>query len=118
MDEATDGLSAATLGELLEDEYARSILAETSVEPLSATELAERCDASSPTIYRRINRLQELDMLDEEQTLNPDGHHYRRFSARLERVTIELSDGGYEVSVDRTTDDAVDRFTELYEGLR
>lgn len=118
MDEATDGLSAATLGELLEDEYARSILAETSVEPLSATELAERCNASSPTIYRRINRLQELDMLDEEQTLDPDGHHYRRFSARLEQVTIELRDGGFEVSVDRTTDDAVDRFTELYEGLR
>src|SRR6056297_3744357 len=109
MDEATDGLSAATLGELLEDEYARSILAETSVEPLSATELAERCDASSPTIYRRINRLQELDMLDEEQTLNPDGHHYRRFSARLERVTIELRHGGYEDAVARTNNEAVDR---------
>jgi len=118
MAEETDQIAAATLGELLEDEYTRTILAETSVEPLSATELAERCDASSPTIYRRINRLQELDMLDEQQTLNPDGHHYRRFSARLERVTIELRDGAYEVSVDRTTDDAVDRFTELYEGLR
>src|SRR6056297_353408 len=117
MGEDTD-IAAKTVGELLEDEYARVILAETSTEALSATELAQRCDASSPTIYRRINRLQELDMVEEEQTLDPDGHHYRRFSARLERITIELSDGGYEVSVDRTTEDAVDRFTELYEGLR
>ena len=118
MGEDTDGIAAATVGELLEDEYARSILAETSTEALSATELAERCGASSPTIYRRLDRLQELDMIDDEQAIDPDGHHYRRFSARLERVTIELADGGYEVTVDRTDTDAVDRFTELYEGLR
>ena len=111
-------VSAETVGELLEDEYARSILAATSTEPLSATELAERCEASSPTVYRRLERLQELDLLEAEQTLDPEGHHYRRFSARLERVTIELKNGEYQVSVDRTADDAVERFTKLYEELR
>ena len=118
MADTQERLSAETVGELLEDEYARSILAETSTEPLSATELAERCEASSPTVYRRLERLQELDLLAAEQTLDPDGHHYRRFSARLERVTIELVDGEYQISVDRTDEDAVDRFTKLYEGLR
>ena len=118
MDEQPAEVAAETVGELLEDEYARSILAETSREPLSAQELVDRCDASPPTVYRRVNRLQELDMLDEEQTLDPDGHHYRQFSARLERVTIELQDGEYTVSVDRTEEDAVERFTKLYEGLR
>lgn len=111
-------IAAETVGELLEDEYARSILAETSIKPLSATELIERCDASSPTVYRRLERLEELDMLESEQVLDPDGHHYRRFSARLERVTIELEDGTYQVSIDRTDEDAVERFTKLYEGLR
>lgn len=118
MGEAGDQLDAETVGELLEDEYARSILAETSVEPMSAEKLADRCDASPPTIYRRINRLQDLNMIDEEQVPSPDGNHYRRFSARLEQVTIELRDGTYDVSVDRTESDAVDRFTKLYEGLR
>ncbi|MFC6907113.1 helix-turn-helix domain-containing protein [Halalkalicoccus tibetensis] len=118
MGEPPDRLTVETVGELLEDEYARAILAETSREPLSADELAERCDASSPTIYRRINRLQEFDMLREQQTLSTDGHHYRRFSARLERVTIELQDGNYTISVDRTDSDAVDRLTKLYEDLR
>lgn len=113
-----DQLTVETVGELLEDEYARRILAETSQESLSADELAERCDASSPTIYRRINRLQEFDVLHEQQTLNPDGHHYRCFSARLERVTIELQDGSYTVSVDMADSDAVDRLTTLYEDLR
>ncbi|THE63340.1 ArsR family transcriptional regulator [Salinadaptatus halalkaliphilus] len=111
-------MDAETIGELLEDEYARSILAAISVESLSAEELAEECDASPPTVYRRLNRLQEHDLIDEEQIPSPDGHHYRRFSARLEQVTIELQDGSYAVSIERTETDAVDRFTKLYEGLR
>lgn len=118
MADTQDCVTAATVGELLEDEYARSILAETSTEALSATELAERCEASSPTVYRRLERLQELNLVEAEQRLDPDGHHYRRFSTRLERVTIELVDGEYQVSVDRSDEDAVKRFTKLYEGLR
>lgn len=118
MGEATDELSAETVGELLEDEYARAILAETSVEPRSASELVERCDASPPTVYRRLDTLQDHDMIDEETVPSPDGNHYRRFSARFERVTIELRDGSYDVSVDRSEADAVERFARLYEGLR
>jgi predicted transcriptional regulator len=115
MDEDTDGLNAETVGELLEDEYVRSILVETNIEPVSANELAERCEASEPTIYRRFNRLRKLDMIEEKQALDPDGHHYKLFAARLERVTVKLTDGGYEVTVDRATEDAVNSFTELYE---
>lgn len=118
MADETGGVTAETLGELLEDEYARSILAETSTEALSAEELQTRCDASAPTIYRRLGRLQEFDMIDEKQVLDPDGHHYRQFSARLERVTIELREGEYHVSIERSQQDAVERFTELYERLR
>ncbi|WP_256300096.1 ArsR/SmtB family transcription factor [Haloarchaeobius salinus] len=102
---------------LLEDEYARAILVNTSSEPMSATELAERCDASPPTIYRRIDRLREHDLVESEQELDPDGHHYEVFVANLERVTIELGDDGFEVEIERQTDPA-DRFTSLFEELR
>lgn len=118
MGEDGDGTGAATVVELLDDEYARAILAETSVEPMSATELAERCGASNPTIYRRIERLRELDLLAERQVLDPDGHHYSEYKARLDRVTVDLEEGAFEVHVARTEEDAVDRFTRLYEGLR
>lgn len=118
MGEERKDMTAETVGELLEDEYTRTILAETSTKPLSAAELADRCDASSPTVYRRVERLQEFDLLESEQKLDPDGHHYRLFAARLEQVTIELADGSYRVSVDRADEDAVERFTKLYEGLR
>lgn len=102
---------------LLDDEYAVRILEETSVEPMSAKALTERCDASPPTIYRRLDRLQANDLVVEHQRLDPDGHHYSVYSASLERVVIELEEG--EVSVDVfLRDDPADQFTKLFEELR
>jgi predicted transcriptional regulator len=112
VDEDDDELFA-----LLDDEYARSILVATSVEPMAAGALAEHCGASEPTIYRRIDRLESFGLLASDQQLDPDGHHYKTYRARLERVTIELEDGDLTVEVDRT-EDAADRFTRLYEELR
>ena len=49
---------------ILDDEYAKDILVETHAEPRSARRLAELCDASRSTIYRRIERLQAHDLLE------------------------------------------------------
>jgi DNA-binding transcriptional ArsR family regulator len=107
-----------TVVELLDDEYAREILAATSAEPLSAEELAERCDASPPTVYRRLDRLREHDLVTAQQQLDPDGHHYDVFGAQLARVTVDLEDGEYRIDIERREADAADRFTELFEGLK
>lgn len=115
MDENAELISIA---ELLDDEYARAILAATSIEPMSAQQLADRCEASPPTIYRRLERLQEQDLVDTVQQLDPDGHHYELFSARLSRVEVELENGSYTVEVERRDCNAADRFTELFEGLK
>lgn len=102
---------------LLDDEYARSILIEASKEPMSVETLTDRCDASPPTIYRRIERLNEQDFLNEYQELDPDGHHYKTYSTRLERVAVEIADGTMDVDVDRREEDPADRFTRLFEDL-
>jgi len=107
-----------TVAELLDDEYAREILAATSVEPLSADELADHCEASPPTVYRRLERLREQDLVVAQQQLDPDGHHYDVFSAQLSRVTVDLDDGEYGIEIERREPDAADRFTELFEGLK
>lgn len=105
------------IASLLEDDYAREILVHTSIDSHSATELAEACGASEPTIYRRIERLTEQDLLEAEQELDPQGHHYKTYAANLEAVTVELEGGEFTVEVTRRTDPA-DRFTELYDELR
>ena len=114
---AGDDPENAEVISLLDDEYARAILVETSREPLSASALAERCDASPPTIYRRIEQLQDRDLVVERQQLDPDGHHYKTYRTRVERVTVEIEDGDCTIDVSRREVDAADRFTRLFEGL-
>jgi predicted transcriptional regulator len=108
---------ASAMFELLDDDYARTILVATYREPMSADALAEVCDASPSTIYRRVERLEDQRLLDAEQRLDPDGHHFEVYTACLQRVTVELTDDGIEIDVDRD-EDAVDRFTRLYEGFK
>ncbi|WP_255151759.1 ArsR/SmtB family transcription factor [Halorarius halobius] len=102
---------------VLEDGTARAILTETSMEPASADELAERCDASGPTIYRRLDDLRACDLVEERTRPDPaGGHHRTEYAATLERVTVELDDGTFSLRVDRRADMA-DRFTRLIEGM-
>lgn len=107
----------AAVVDLVDDEEAAEILRLTSQEPMSAHTLTERCDASEPTIYRRLERLQERDLVAKRDRIDPDGHHHSVYTARLERVAIELQDGEYEVEVVRT-DDPADRFTRLVDELK
>ncbi|WP_137285097.1 helix-turn-helix domain-containing protein [Halorussus salinisoli] len=102
---------------LLEDETVRTILTETSIEPMSANALSERCGASEPTIYRRLEDLRACDLLEERTKLDPTaGHHHKVYSPRLERVTVELVEGSLTVEVKRH-EDIADRFTDLVEGM-
>ncbi|WP_247008500.1 ArsR/SmtB family transcription factor [Halorientalis litorea] len=112
--------------DLLSDEYARSILAATSVEPMSAKQLAEQCDASLPTIYRRVERLQEYDLLEERTRVDLTGSHHKMYSATLSEFSMDLEDGGYEGTIERVSradfpgedeTDTADRFTEMWENL-
>lgn len=105
--------------EALNDEYARGILTATSQEPMSAKKLSEYCDASLPTIYRRIEELQEAGLLAERTEPDPAGNHYSVYAARLERFAVDLSDGEWEATVSRSepSDDPADRFTRMWEEL-
>jgi DNA-binding IclR family transcriptional regulator len=100
---------------LLHDEYARQILTETSGASLSAKELADRCDASLSTIYRRAEALEAVGLLAERTELDEDGHHYTTYAATVGRVAITFEDGTMDVDI---TEDAADRLTRVWEGIR
>jgi predicted transcriptional regulator len=107
-----------TVASLLDDRYAREILAAASVERMSATTLSERCDAARATVYDRTERLCEAGLLTARQEFDPDGHHYKTYETRLEHVSITLDDGVYRVEVTKTDSDPVDRFSDLVDGLK
>ncbi len=109
----------ADVVEVLGDEYARTILEQTREEPKSVDALSDACGADPSTIYRRVERLQERDLLVDQQKLDPGGHHYKVYSARLREVRIQLNEDGLRVDVDRGPEEsAADRFTRLYEGFK
>ncbi len=102
---------------LLEDKTARRILTETSSQPMSASDLSERCEASTPTVYRRLDDLRECDLLVE--TMEPDpsgGHHHTLYSTNLERIVVEVENGSLRLEIDRR-ETMADRFTRIVEGI-
>lgn len=108
----------STILSILDDEYARAILTHTSVEPMSASTLSEHCDASLPTIYRRLDRLTEYQLVTEETELAPDGNHYSVYSANLEALELTLEDGEFDLELSYREEDVADRFTRMWEGIR
>ena len=103
--------------ELLEDDYARGILTETSAEPMSVKTLSERCEASEATIYRRIDRLKDCDLVEEQIRPRSDGNHYKVYRSRLETFAVSFEDGEMRADIARTEEDVADRFTRMWEDL-
>lgn len=104
------------LFEVLASEAARRILVHCAGEPRSADELADHLDASLPTVYRRLNALEEYDLLRSETRIDPDGNHYRTFETVVDRVSVAVSEAGVEAEIERDRD-VVDRFGAFWDDL-
>ena len=98
------------------NELAREILVLASVEPMSAEELAERCERSQPTVYRRLNALESYGLLSERQEVDPDGHHYKTYETKLREVSFTIEDGGFTIDLD-IRKDLVDKFSDFWTGM-
>lgn len=113
-----EGDDKTPLFDLLADEYARTILVATSREAMSASTLSERYDMSPPTVYRRVERLEEFDFLIERTEIDSSGGHHRSvYEANLEHIDIDLEDGDLDIKV-RLREDAADRFTRMWREMR
>lgn len=106
------------IADVLDDPYCRRILSEASQEAVSVDELLDNIDADPSTLYRRLDRLEALDLVTPELMYRRDGHHYRRYRTTLRRVSVELVDGDYRIEVERVPTDPADRLTDLFEELR
>lgn len=112
-----DDEAVRTVASLLADECAGTILVETAAEPMSAEELSEVCDVSPQTVYRRLNELADADLVREEGRADAEGHHYTVYAATLDRVVVEVTSDGFELSLSRR-DRMADRFTRFVDEVR
>lgn len=112
--DVTEDPDPETVFALLADECSRTILVATTREPMTVHALADHCDASRSTVYRRVDRLESCGLLAETTEVDRAGHHRGRYEARLNRLVVDLSEEGFSVAVDA---DLADLFTDLWEGM-
>ena len=98
------------------DRHARQVLAAISREPKSAKVLAEECDLSLPTVYRRIEMLGEYDLVTDRTLVADDGNHYKVYESNFESTVISLEGDEYRVQIYRE-ENLPDRFSQLWDDL-
>ncbi len=91
---------------LLDDEYARRILGLLSEASHRGRELSERCEFSRPTVYRRLNRLEDAGLVRSELRIDPEGNHCKEFSLARDALRITFDDGTITVTAYTEVDDA------------
>ncbi|MDS0301070.1 winged helix-turn-helix domain-containing protein [Halogeometricum sp. S1BR25-6] len=99
------------------DDYSREILLAADEHPRTAKDLSEICDASLATIYRRVSTLQEHDLIKVHSTIGSGGEHKQRFETTLEAFHVSITEGNFELSVERR-DELADNFRALWENFR
>jgi len=111
-----DDRSIEEILDTIGDQHARRVLAAISLEPKSAKDLAAECDLSLPTVYRRIEMLDEYDLVTARTIVAEDGNHYKVYESNFESTVISLQDDEYKVRVYRQ-ENLPDRFSQLWDEL-
>lgn len=109
-------MKSEELIDLVTTEPTRSILAAGSNEPLSAQELAEACDVSESTIYRKAKVLKQHGFLDEDLQVDTSGSHQKVFKTTLDSLTLRFLEGSLETTF-HLRRDFIDKFSALWQDL-
>ncbi|CAJ52077.1 ArsR/SmtB family transcription factor [Haloquadratum walsbyi] len=102
--------------DVLASEDVRQILVATNVQSMSVKELADICDRSLATIYRRIQAMENYNLVSEEITRDADGTQYSEYKSELNEITISVEEGQLDININ-IEKDTVDQFAELIEDL-
>ena len=103
---------------VLDDEGSRELLL-AAAEYRSAQELADLTGIPNSTVYRKIDRLAEADLVDEQTEVRTDGKHTSRYRTDFEAVRI--AHGGFErfeAQVERAAAEPHQRLADLWGQVR
>ena len=90
----------AVLGALA-DPGCRCILRAIGPSALTASECSAACDLPLSTTYRKLERLAEAGLLEEQLRLRRDGKHASQYRRRFDGVQVALDeDGTFDVAID------------------
>jgi DNA-binding transcriptional ArsR family regulator len=94
---------------LIGDEHTQEILTTLGEQSLPAREIVDRSSVSRSTVYRRLDRLEEVGLVETTMSLHPDGHHRKEFRVVVEKVELRPGDDTLVADADyRTTNGSED----------
>lgn len=98
----------------LHDEDCRRIV-ESLDEPLTASELRERCEIPRSTLYRKLDRLREATLVRERPEFRSDGSHASQYAVDFRSVVIRREETAeLNVEIERPATRSDERLAELW----
>ncbi|MFC7139102.1 helix-turn-helix domain-containing protein [Halosimplex aquaticum] len=102
----------------LDDPDCRAIVTALD-EPMTASEISEASDIPLSTTYRKIDRLEEAQLLFEGTEIRPDGQHASIYEVDFEEVVIALTeDREFETEIARQPRTPDQRLESLWSEVR
>lgn len=83
----------------LEDGDCRTILEATTDEALTASEVADRCEIPSSTVYRKLELLTDAGLLEERIRIQMGGKHASEYCQCFDEITVSVT-GADGISID------------------
>jgi DNA-binding transcriptional ArsR family regulator len=68
----------------------RSVLRAATTTPQSVGELTDACGQPSSTVYRKVQRLEEMGLLDERVRIRSDGRNVSEYRLCVERISVTV----------------------------
>jgi DNA-binding transcriptional ArsR family regulator len=93
------GIEAEDLLALLGDEYTYRVFEAVVEKPRTGRELIEATDASKPTVYRRLQELEEAGLVEATMNIASDGNHCKQFHAVVTSLEVTFDADGFTASV-------------------
>lgn len=95
------GRSSQDILDTIGDEMARQLLIAVRENPQSAKRLAESCEMSLPTVYRRMDVLMDHGLVTEQTVVSDDGNHYKEYRCNFDSTLISLGDQQFDIEIYR-----------------
>ncbi|MFC7138346.1 helix-turn-helix domain-containing protein [Halosimplex aquaticum] len=102
----TDEADVGGVLEAIDDADCRTILAATSDEELTVTEISDAFDIARSTAYRKVEVLVDAGLLEERVRIRSSGNHVSAYACAVEDLTLSIDgDSGLELRVTRTEEE-------------
>lgn len=102
----TDDESIEALLRTLADSDCRRILRSLQQTSMSASELVEDCGIARSTVYRKLDSLEQAELVSTRIRLSKTGTHTTEYNLNLQALRVEPSSNGIELIIRYSDEDS------------